>query len=76
MPNPTTILEKKRGENALEPSDLEITIKSIFSTAYDSLLQLFKIFTTTFRDKRRRKLFLSEIKTREVVYYDIIIFEK
>ena len=36
----------------------------------------FLTFTTTFRDKSWQKLFLSQIKTREVVYYDIIIFEK
>ena len=65
MPNPTTILQLKMWRNALEPSDLEITIKSIFSTACDSLLQLFDIYNNIQRQKSK-KLFLSQIKTRKL----------
>ena len=65
-----------KGQNALEPSDLKITIKK---TYFQQLMTVFcnsLIFTTTFKDKSRQKLFLSQIQTGEVVYYDVIVFEK
>ena len=53
--------------------------KSLLKAYFQQLMTVccnFLIFTTTFRDKSRKKLLLSQIKMREVVYNDIIIFEK
>ena len=40
--------------NALELPDLKITVRSIFSTAYDRFFQLFDIYNNTERQKSKK----------------------
>ena len=60
MANPTTVLQLKALRKCPEILGLEITSKSIFSTAYDSLVQLFDIPTTS-RGKSRKKAVFNPI---------------
>ena len=66
---PPPFYNSKGGENALEPSNLDNTIKSIFSTAYDSLLQLFDIYNNIKRQKSKKVVSKSNLKLNQGKQY-------
>ena len=65
----------KNGKIAIEPPDLENSVKSTFSAIYDRVWRLFDIENNV-KERKSRKTILTVDKKGKVVYYDVINFEK
>ena len=78
MQNPATILQLKAWQNCNRTPGIEKQWKKIWKKAHCQQIMIVfgEVFKTMSRDKNPENPFLVQLRTGEVIYYDVEIFEK